>query len=245
MSEASHLTNLVPDLLWEAAHVVHMGPGIALPTRMTVARLEDGGIALHSPVPLGEGLARALRGLGPVRLLIAPNDFHHLYLAAAVAVFPEAAVWEAPGLVRKRPDVRFDGLLGPEASPPWAASLQPFFLAGAPAVSETAFVHRSTRTLILTDALFNLQDGAPGWLSPLLFRLFGTWRRTSQSRLWRRFVKDRAAMRQSLEAVLAADFDRVVMAHGRVIEAGGKAALREAAAWLGLGGGPERGAGET
>ncbi len=234
MSTSHGLTTLVPGELWEVAHLVRMGPGVALPARMTVARLEGGGIALHSPVPLTEGVIAALGELGPVRLVIAPNDFHHLYLPAAVADFPDAEVWGSAGLAKKRPEVSFTGVLTPEARPAWATSLQPFFLAGAPAVSETAFVHGATRTLILTDALFNLQDGAPGWLSPLVYRLFGTWRRTAQSRLWRSFVKDRAAMRQSLEAVLAADFDRVVMAHGRVIETDGKAALRDAAAWLGL-----------
>jgi hypothetical protein len=234
MSTSPGLTTLVSGELWEVAHVVRMGPGVALPARMTVARLEGGGIALHSPVPLTEGLIAALATLGPVRLIIAPNDFHHLYLPAAVAAFPGAEVWGSPGLAKKRPEVSFTGVLTPEARPAWATSLQPFFLAGAPAVSETAFVHGATRTLILTDALFNLQDGAPGWLSPMIFRLLGTWRRTCQSRLWRTFVKDRPAMRQSLESVLSADFDRVVMAHGRVIETGGQEALRRAAAWLGV-----------
>jgi hypothetical protein len=212
-----------------------MAPGLTLPARMTVLRLPDGGLALHSPVPLADADAAELAALGPVRLLIAPNNWHHLYLPAAAARFPEAAIWGAPGLVQKRPEVRFTGLLGPEMGPAfWTEGLRPVFLAGAPQAAETAFVHVATRTAVLTDALFNLQDGAPGWLSAIVHRLFGTWGRTYQSRLWRRAVDDRPAMAASLEALLAQDFDRLVVAHGRVIETGGQAALREAAAWLGV-----------
>jgi hypothetical protein len=230
------LNPLVTDALWELPHLIRLGPGLTLPARMTVLRLPDGGLALHSPVPLTDEDVAELAALGPVHVLLAPNNWHHLFLPAAAARYPEAAVWGAPGVVAKQPTVRFDGLLdgGQAGTPPWSDGLTPIFLAGAPACSETAFVHKATRTAVLTDALFNLQDGAPGLLSQLVHRLFGTWGRTFQSRLWRRSVKDRPAMAASVEAVLAQDFDRLVMAHGHVIETGGKAALREAAAWLGV-----------
>ena len=45
-------------------------------------------------------------------------------------------------------------------------------------------------------------------------------------------IRDRRAARESLERILAWDFDRVVVAHGDVLESGGREALREGYAWL-------------
>jgi hypothetical protein len=48
---------------------------------------------------------------------------------------------------------------------------------------------------------------------------------------WTSF-SDRAAARRSIDAVLALDFERVVVGHGLPIERGGKAALMAAFSWL-------------
>jgi hypothetical protein len=50
--------------------------------------------------------------------------------------------------------------------------------------------------------------------------------------LERLLVRDRAAARRSLERILAWDFERVVVAHGAVLESGGREALRAAYTWL-------------
>jgi hypothetical protein len=44
--------------------------------------------------------------------------------------------------------------------------------------------------------------------------------------------RDRSAARRSLETVLAWDFDRVIVAHGAVLESGGKEIVRQAFGWL-------------
>ena len=45
-------------------------------------------------------------------------------------------------------------------------------------------------------------------------------------------IKDRAAARASLERILAWDFDRIIVAHGDVLESGGHEILRRGYAWL-------------
>lgn len=233
------LETLVPDQLWSVGHTLRMLPGIYLPARMTILKLRDGGLALHSPVPAPEATLAAIDALGPVRVIIAPNNFHHLYLPKSIARYPQAEVWGAPGLPGKRKDITFANLLGPDlgrerAAPAWAGALTPFFLAGAPKSDETVFLHRATGSLVVTDSYFNLLEGAPGFLSPLLFRLVGSWKKGCQSKLWRSTVKDKAAMAESTRAVLAERFDRLVMAHGVVIHSGGHQAYSEGAAWLGI-----------
>jgi hypothetical protein len=45
-------------------------------------------------------------------------------------------------------------------------------------------------------------------------------------------TRDRKAARASLERVLQWDFDRIIMAHGEVLQSGGKTAMQKAFRWL-------------
>ena len=45
--------------------------------------------------------------------------------------------------------------------------------------------------------------------------------------------RDKAAVRASVDRILAWDFDRAVVTHGDVVESGAKERLRDAFAWLG------------
>ncbi len=99
-----------------------------------------------------------------------------------------------------------------------------------PGLDEHVFFHPASRTLVVTDLVFNVH-ACPGFM-PLLLRLVGAWKRVAQSRVWRFATKDRAAAAASIAEVLAWDFDRLVMAHGEVIESGARAELGEALHWL-------------
>ena len=46
------------------------------------------------------------------------------------------------------------------------------------------------------------------------------------------FIRDRAALRRSLETILDWDFDRVVIPHGPVVESGGPQVVRDTYAFL-------------
>ena len=55
--------------------------GLPVGTRMTVIRLADNSLLLISPIEMTPEIKQQLNSLGAVRYLIAPNLFHHLYLA--------------------------------------------------------------------------------------------------------------------------------------------------------------------
>ena len=54
---------------------------IELGARMTAIRMADGSVAVYSPITLTEALRHELDEIGPVRTVIAPNKFHHLFVA--------------------------------------------------------------------------------------------------------------------------------------------------------------------
>ena len=223
------MRELAPDL-WVAERPQRFY-GLEVGTRMTVIRLADGSLLLHSPVSLDPALRKELDALGPVRFAVAPNRVHHLHAGEVASVYPEARLWIAPGLERKRPDLVFEGVLGDEAPAPWRGQVDQIFFRGRPYENEVVFHHRASRTLILCDLAFHFRAGTHS-VTRLLMQLIRSYDRFGPSRLDPLLIRDRKQARQSLERILAWDFDRIVVAHGDVLERGGRQALREGYAWL-------------
>ena len=209
--------------------------GVALGARMTVVRLRDGGLFLHSPVALDDDLRLALLALGPPRHAVAPTRFHHRFIGEYQRAFPEVRLYAAPGLAEKRPDLCFDAELS-DAAPEtaWAGQIDQALFAGLPAVNEVVFCHRASRSLLTCDLAFNLGPEAP-LATRLALRLVGGHGRFGPTLVERWLVRDRAAARSSLAQILAWDFDRVVVSHGAVLESGGQTALRDSYRWLARG----------
>jgi hypothetical protein len=205
--------------------------GLEVGTRMTVIRLADGSLLLHSPVELDAALRAALDALGPVRFVVAPNRVHHLYAGRVAAFYPAARLWVGPGVERKRPDLVYEAVLGDEAPAEWRGQVDQVFFRGRPYENEVVFFHRASRTLLLCDLAFNFGPRT-AWPTRWLMRLIRSYGRFGPSTLDPLLIRDRAAARASLERILAWDFDRVVVAHGEVLERGGRDALREGYRWL-------------
>jgi len=205
--------------------------GLPVGTRMTVMRLYGGRLLLHSPVALDSALRAELDSIGRVRYVVAPNRVHHLYAGEVAKVYPEARLWVAPELERKRPDLAFVAVLGDEPPEEWREEVQQTFFRGRPYENEVVFFHRASRTLILCDLAFNFGPAAAA-PTRLLMRLLRSHGRFGPSKLDPWLIRDRDAARQSLERILTWDFDRVVVAHGEILESGGREALRVGYAWL-------------
>lgn len=198
--------------------------------RMTVIRLFDGGLFLHSPVPLDDATRQALDREGPVRWIVGPSKVHHFYLGDYARAYPDALLCAAPGLAEKRKDLRFNWVLDDAVAPPWGDEIRMRLFRGAPPMNEVVFFHVATRTLLLTDLAFHV--GADGGSARWFHRLVGASGRFGPHRIIRFAIRDRAAARASLDAILAWDFDRVIVSHGDVLETGGRAALAASFAWL-------------
>jgi hypothetical protein len=150
--------------------------------RCNVVKLkETGGLWVHSPQwPTGE-FCSLLDDLGaPVEHVVLPcNAFEHKApMQAFLQKYPKAKVWISPGqfgplgicgktLEEKcKMGYRVDGILGPgNPLPPWAnefdiATLYVELPKNAGPVSEVAFCHRPTKTLIATDAVVYLPSGS-------------------------------------------------------------------------------------
>jgi glyoxylase-like metal-dependent hydrolase (beta-lactamase superfamily II) len=196
---------------------------------MTVIRLREGGLVLHSPGPLEPALRAELDALGPVAFIVIPQ-MHGRYAARAARAYPSARVLAAPAAPSLREPLSFHASLADQPPAAWEGEVETHLLRGF-RLHEVVLLHRPSRTLVITDLCFNVQRSSSR-IARMFFGANGMWRRFGPSRLIRLLgVSDRAAFRGSLERVLRWDFERIVPGHGDVLERGGPAALR--AAWLG------------
>ena len=221
----------ITDGLWSLDYSVNM-PLMTLPARSTVVRLHGNQLIIISPGPLAAHEHGALSGLGSVEYLVAPNLFHHLHLPAAVAAYPQAAVFAPEGLTSKNKKLAGMTLNPMSALNPIAQGvLRTLTFEGIPKLAETVFLHEPSRSLIITDLAFNVEQ-PQGLGMYIVFNLFGTYRSFRTSRLLKMLTKDRAAAAASARAVLDWDFERVVVCHGEIVVEGAKERMREALAPL-------------
>lgn len=205
--------------------------GLQVGTRMTVVRLPDGKLWLHSPVEPSADLAAALDGRGRVAYLIAPNRFHHLYVGMWNERYPEAEIHLAPELDKKRSDLRATATLTGDTDRRWASALDQVLMRGFPLANEVVFFHRASATLIAADLAVNLGPGDP-LMSRAVFALLGAYGGFSATLLERLAIRDRKAFADCLRQVLSWPFERIIVAHGSVLERGGREALTSAYSWL-------------
>ena len=216
--------------LWSVS-APHRYFGLYLGTRMTVVRLPGNNLWLHSVVAIDDILADEIQALGAVRHIVMPDLYHHVYVSDAIRRWPVARVYAPARMRRKRPELRIDSDLSETPDQSWCGELVPVHIDGS-MLDETVFIHGPSRTLVCADLIENF-DSSPHLATRLYLKAAGIQDRVAFSRFLRPVYRDRPAARRSLERLLRLDFDRVVLAHGRVLEHGGPSAVRDAYRWLG------------
>ncbi len=223
------ITAFAPGAIWFVDYPVRYF-GMDVAARMVIIRLASGKVMLISPCEITAELKDGIEAIGPVAYIVAPGTFHHLHVPSAQAAFPEAETWICPGLETKRPDLRFDGILGPEPQPGWAGDLDQEPVGGNRVISEVVFFHRASRTLIVTDLIELIGDMTPGvgWKLRFWWAVFRMWNKPRPAPEYTMGWKDRKRAAASLARILAWDFDRILLQHGANIETNAKAAAEEA-----------------
>jgi len=221
------LRNLAPNL-WVAERPLKLVVG-DIGARMSIIRLADDGLFLHSPVQLDDATRRALDALGPVRAVAAPSKVHHFFVGDYISAYPQARIYGAPGLAEKRPDLKFHDVLRDES--PWPDEIALHLFAGAPYINEVVFFHPASRTLLLTDLAFNVpQDKVAR--ARIFYWLVGAAGRFGPHRMVRLMIRNRRAARVSVDRILQWDFNRVIVSHGDVLDSGGRQRFAEAFSFL-------------
>ncbi|RQG99987.1 DUF4336 domain-containing protein [Natrarchaeobius oligotrophus] len=206
--------------------------GVELGRITSVMKLSSGELFVQSPAELTPDLKAALDEIGDVRFVAATSKLHgHLYMEQYRDAYPNVELLAAPGLAARRTDLRFDHLLGETPDPRWSTDVDQVAIDGHRWLTEIAFFHRPSRTVVLGDLGFHIDERSP-LKTRLVARGFRMYRRLSPPIEVRHTIANEATFRRSIRDVLAWEFDRVVPGHGTVVDSGGKRALLEGYDWL-------------
>lgn len=206
--------------------------GLWMGRQLVVVRLPSGGVWIHSPIPWTPALSSEVAAIGEVQHVIGPNRFHDECLREFQAHYPAARFHAAPGLAQARRDIHFvEAPLMDSPHPDWTDVLDQHLVKGMPRLNEVIFLHRPSRTLILADLAFNFGRDIH-WLLAVVMKMNGAFARLGPSRLTKSLMKNRAAVRASIDEIMRWDFDRIVVGHGDNIESHGREAFRNAFSFL-------------
>ena len=77
------------------------------------------------------------------------------------------------GLAKKRPDLAFTGVLGDSPEIEWSNEVDQLYFEGSTIMSEIVFLHKRSKTLIMTDLIQNHDPKFENWFWSIVKKLNG------------------------------------------------------------------------
>jgi hypothetical protein len=188
-------------------------PGMSLKRVMTLVRLDDCRLVIHSAVALDEGAMAEIEAWGRPAMLLVPNAYHRLDAPAYVARYPDLEVYCPRGSRKKVEEVvRVHGSYDDFPENPTIALDH---LDGVRNVEGVMRVRSSSgSTLVFNDAVFNMPHGrgVPGFIFRYITGSTGGPRVTRLFRMMA--VKDKAAFRDNLQRLAGTpELKRIIVSH--------------------------------
>ncbi len=210
---------------------------LQFPTRMTIIRLGRQ-LFVHSPTILTAELKAEVDAIGVPGWIIGPNRLHYWWLPEWCDAYPRSAVYLAPRILEQARG-RLDRIaersrtLDRRSGYPWDGAIETLPVHGS-YMSEVAFFHHPTRSLVLTDLIENFEPQKLGFFARWLTWFGGAQHPDGQMpRDMRLTYRGQIAeLRSAVDMMLAWDPERIILAHGKWYERGGGDELRRAFRWL-------------
>lgn len=196
---------------------VHMGMDMG--GKMTIVRLPDRRLFVHSPLPMNAALKTAIDALGDVSAVVAPNTQHIDFVPHWKKHYPNATYIAPPGFKAEKPDFPFDEELSEDNVPNDAfkdaeGTIKQVYIKSAPAMRETVFFHVPSKTLMVTDLMMTI----PKKGVPFGTKVGGVMLNVVFKNLYKHMiVKDKQQFDQCLQQIEAFGFETVVPCHGDIV----------------------------
>jgi hypothetical protein len=199
--------------------------GIDFKRNVTLLRLDDGRMVIHSTAPFNHEDVQAIRHFGDPAWLVDATLLHDTFAKKGRAAFSDMPYLAPAGFARVSGVAAQPIGSGPSV---WVGEIDVLRIQGTKK-GEHAFFHRRSRTLVVADLFFSFRPQTKGW--PRFFarsimglppRLFGV------SRFFRFLISDKAAFRRSIAKMLEWDFERVVVGHAEPLTTNAREMVSEA-----------------
>ncbi len=221
----------VGENLWVHEDTMSLVANTQLRLRMCIAKLADGGLWVHSPTALTPELKAEIATLGMVNFIIGPSNGHHLWIRDWLEVYPNASVHVSAGIPKKVALKNYQ-ILDESHENIWHPDLAHIYLPGASMFSESVFLHKATRSMLVTDLIQNHSDpspsGLPGFITRFVFEPLGFKGMCVAPPLKLSFIiKDKKGFASAIRKILDWDFERIIVTHGDMIEKNAKQVFSE------------------
>lgn len=205
--------------------------GIDFQRNVTLLRLPDGRLVIHSTAPFEFEDVKAIRRFGEPAWLVDATLMHDTFAKAARLAFPGLSYF-APADFAKANGATTQPL---SALPrDWDGEIDVLRIEGLRKVEEHAFFHRVSRTLILADLFFHFPPETRGWPRFFVQRIMRLPRLVGISLFFRLMIRDKRLFAQSMRSLLDWDFERILVAHSEPILQDARSLFRRALCEAGL-----------
>jgi len=216
-----NLAEYVKDQIWIYVYTVRFG-GMDLFGRMTIIKLDNGDLIIHDPCEIDDFLKHEIDKIGKVKYIIAPGTYHHLFVTDFQQKYPDAETFLCPGLERKRPDIKFEWILGNAPDHRWSNILDQVVIQGTKYIWEVAFFHKPSKTLILVDLLENIGDDfkrPTGLVLRFWWKVvFKMWNHPKAAPEYQMGWGRKDIVKKGLSKIIGWNAERIILAHGELIE---------------------------
>lgn len=208
--------------------------GAPMNTRMTIVRLGNGNLWVHSPIKYSPEAAQAIESLGgSVTALVAPNKFHHMFIGQWKEAHPSACVFAESTVQKKILFLQSAEELSDTAPDEYGDDIEQLVFAGNRFFQEVVFFHKESKTLILTDMMINLRAEGIKLLPRLLLRFEGAvFPNGGVTRLYRLFTWDKVRARESVAKIRAWSPQTLTFCHGEPLSDPVDNVLEQQFRWL-------------
>ena len=198
--------------------------GIDFRRNVTLLRLSDGRLLIHSTAPFTRDDLSTIRAFGDPAWLIEATLMHDTFAKEGHAALKDLP-YLAPEGFREVSGVA-TASLDPSPSD-WAEEIDVLPIDGVKK-NEHAFFHRKSRTLVVADLFFSMPPATRGWPRFFVRHVMGLPRLFGISRFYRLVINDRTAFERSVEKLLELDFENLIVAHGAPLVGNAKLAVEQA-----------------
>jgi hypothetical protein len=189
--------------------------GIDFRRYVTLLRLTDGRVVIHSTAPFTAEDVEAIGRFGEPSWLVEATLMHDTFARRASAAFPNIP-YLAPAGFAKLSAVPTLPLHPPPRD--WAGEIEVLKVDGLRKINEHVFFHLASRTLVLADLLFHFSADSRGWSRFFAQRIMRLPRLFGISAFFRLMIRDQKAFALSLEKMAQWDFEQIVVGHGEPIQ---------------------------
>lgn len=199
--------------------------GIDFARNVTLLRLRDGRLVIHSTAPFHPEDVAAIRRWGEPGWLVEATLMHDTFAKAGHEAFPSIPYLAPSGFAQATGLATIPLLPPPEA---WVGEIEVLAIAGLRWPNEHAILHRTSGTLVVGDFLFHFPPEIRGWARFFVRRIMRLPRLVGLSVFFGFMIRDREAFAKSMRTVLEWEFDRIIVAHRTPIVREAKTVLRKA-----------------